>query len=63
MVLELQHVPLTHVSPGLHLFIGWHMQPSEPGIQSVISTAPEAPFELDRLVLRPAGRKLQLHGS
>src|SRR5438045_2224690 len=32
-----------HVSPGMHLFMGWHMQPSEPGMQSVISTAPEAP--------------------
>jgi len=27
----------------MHLFMGWHMHPSEPGMQSVISTVPEAP--------------------
>ena len=43
MVFELQHRPPTHVSPGLHLFIGWHEQPSDPGAQSVGSTEPEAP--------------------
>lgn len=32
-----------HVSPGLHLFIGWHEHPSDPGVHSVVSTAPEAP--------------------
>jgi hypothetical protein len=42
-VLELQHMPLVHVSPGLHLFIGWHAHPSDPAAQSVGSTEPEAP--------------------
>jgi hypothetical protein len=42
-VLELQHRPSVQVSPALHLFIGWHTQPSEPGMQSSISTVPEAP--------------------
>jgi hypothetical protein len=27
----------------MHLFFGWHLHPSVPGIQSVISTVPEAP--------------------
>ena len=36
-------MPPVHESPGLHLFIGWHGQPSAPGIQSAVSTAPEAP--------------------
>jgi heme exporter protein A len=31
--------------------------------QPLHAAVPEAAFELDRLVLRPAGRKLQLHGS
>ena len=35
-------MPPVHVRPGLHLFIGWHEHPSEPAIQSVLSTAPEA---------------------
>jgi hypothetical protein len=42
-VLELQHVPPVHVSPALHLFIGWHEHPSDPATQSVGSTEPEAP--------------------
>src|SRR4029079_10462300 len=29
-VLALQHMPAVHVSPGLHLFIGWHEHPSDP---------------------------------
>jgi hypothetical protein len=36
-------MPPVQVSPGLHLFIGWHMHPSDPAIHSVISTMPEAP--------------------
>jgi len=36
-------MPPVHERPALHLFIGWHEQPSEPAIQSVMSTAPEAP--------------------
>src|SRR5690242_873137 len=36
-------MPLVHVSPGLHLFIGWHAHPSDPATQSVGSTEPEAP--------------------
>jgi hypothetical protein len=36
-------MPPVHVSPGMHLFFGWHEHPREPGVQSVISTAPEAP--------------------
>jgi hypothetical protein len=43
MVFELQHVPLTHVSPGLHLFIGWHEHPSDPVVHPVGSTVPVAP--------------------
>ena len=43
MVLALQHVPLTHVSPGLHLSAGWHEHPSDPGAQVVGSIVPEAP--------------------
>jgi hypothetical protein len=43
-VFELQHRPSVHASPGLHLFFGWHMHPSDPGIQSVMSTEPEAPL-------------------
>jgi len=27
----------------MHLFIGWHEHPSEPGMHSVVSTLPEAP--------------------
>src|SRR5436189_6361030 len=42
-VLELQHMPSVQVSPGLHLSFGWHVHPSEPGMQSAIATAPEAP--------------------
>src|SRR3954463_3764483 len=42
-VLALQHMPPVHVSPPLHLFIGWHEHPSDPGAQSVGSTEPEAP--------------------
>jgi hypothetical protein len=42
-VFALQHMLPVHVSPGLHLFIGWHMHPSEPGMHSVVSTVPEAP--------------------
>jgi hypothetical protein len=42
-VLELQHMPPVHVSPAMHLFFGWQEHPSEPCVQSVISTAPEAP--------------------
>ena len=42
-VLALQHMPPVHVRPGLHLFIGWHEHPSEPGMHSVVSTVPEAP--------------------
>ena len=36
-------MPPAHVSPGLHLFIGWHEHPSDPFAQSVGSTEPEAP--------------------
>ena len=36
-------MPSVHVSPGLHLFMGWHEHPSEPTAQSVGSTPPEAP--------------------
>jgi hypothetical protein len=36
-------MPPVHVSPGLHLFIGWHVHPSDPTAQSVGSTPPEAP--------------------
>ena len=43
MVLELQHMPPTQVSPGLHLFIGWHEHPSDPAAQPVGSTVPKAP--------------------
>jgi hypothetical protein len=43
MVFELQHWPPTHVSPGLHLFIGWHAHPSDPAAHSVGSTEPVAP--------------------
>lgn len=32
-----------HVSPGLHLFIGWHAHPSDPAAHSVGSTEPVAP--------------------
>jgi hypothetical protein len=42
-VLALQHMPPVQVSPGLHLFIGWHEHPSDPGMHSVVSTVPEAP--------------------
>jgi hypothetical protein len=42
-VLALQHVPPVHVSPGLHLFVGWHEHPSDPAGQSVVSTEPDAP--------------------
>lgn len=42
-MLALQHMPPVHVSPDMHLFFGWHEQPREPGMQSVMSTAPEAP--------------------
>lgn len=42
-VLELQHIPPVQVRPGMQWFLGWHMHPSEPGIQSVTSTAPDAP--------------------
>src|SRR5882724_10829485 len=42
-VLTLQHMPSVHASPGLHLFIGWHMHPSDPAMHSVVSTEPEAP--------------------
>jgi hypothetical protein len=41
--LELQHVPAVHVSPGLHLFAGWHEHPNDPAEQAVTSTVPEAP--------------------
>jgi len=27
----------------MHLFIGWHEHPSDPGMHWVVSTAPEAP--------------------
>src|SRR5689334_5979910 len=40
---ELMHVPPMQLSPGLHLFIGWHVHPSDPGVHSVVSTVPEAP--------------------
>ena len=36
-------MPPVHVSPGLHLFIGWQEHPSDPGAQSVGSTPPDAP--------------------
>jgi hypothetical protein len=36
-------MPSVQVSPGLHLFMGWHEHPSEPAIHSVVSTVPEAP--------------------
>jgi len=37
-------MPPVHVSPALHLFIGWHEHPSDPAMQSVLSTVPEAPL-------------------
>src|SRR5690348_16192821 len=42
-VLALQHMPSVHVSPALHLSMGWQEHPSDPGMQSVISIVPEAP--------------------
>ena len=36
-------MPPMQVSPGLHLFIGWHVHPSDPAVHSVWSTVPEAP--------------------
>ena len=36
-------MPPVHVSPGLHLFIGWHMHPSDPATHSVGSTDPVEP--------------------
>jgi hypothetical protein len=36
-------VPAVHVSPGLHLFAGWHAHPNDPAGQSITSTEPEAP--------------------
>jgi hypothetical protein len=34
-VFESQHSPPMHVSPALHLFIGWHGQPSDPAMHIV----------------------------
>jgi hypothetical protein len=42
-VLALQHMPPVQVSPGMHLFMGWHEHPSPPGLHMVVSTTPEAP--------------------
>lgn len=36
-------MPSVHVSPGLHLFMGWHEHPSDPAAHSVVSMVPEAP--------------------
>ena len=36
-------MPPVHVSPGLHLFMGWHMHPSDPAGHSVGSTVPVEP--------------------
>lgn len=36
-------MPSVHVSPALHLFMGWHEHPSDPAMHSVVSTEPEAP--------------------
>src|SRR5258706_15737016 len=36
-------MPPVHVSPDWHLFIGWHVHPSDPAGHMVVSTMPEAP--------------------
>jgi len=36
-------MPPVQVSPGMQWFFGWHIQPSDPAMHSVVSTAPEAP--------------------
>jgi hypothetical protein len=48
-VLALQHTPPAHVSPPAHLFIGWHMHPSDPGVHSVGSTEPVEPGGITHL--------------
>jgi hypothetical protein len=36
-------MPPVHVSPGLHLFMGWHEHPNDPAVHPAGSTEPEAP--------------------